>query len=193
MAATRRPGEESRTLLIVAAVEVINTEGYAALSARRLAEKVGLKRQIVHYYFRTMNDLLLAVIRHYGEEGLARFRKAFASADPLRVLWEMPADSSATSFAFIAMARHSPVIRAEVTRYLEAFRDLQVEAVACHLARHHTAIPLPPEAIVMILQSVSQSLASEASLGVDRGHEIVRSAIEKLLLFGGSESTSDGF
>src|ERR1700741_4149160 len=107
MAESRRSAELSKTMLIAAAVDIIKTEGYAALSARRLAEKVGLKRQIVHYYFRTMEDLLLAVIRHYGEQGLARFAEAFSSHAPLRVIWETRADASATTFAFMAMATHS--------------------------------------------------------------------------------------
>jgi AcrR family transcriptional regulator len=182
MAATRRPGDESRALLIEAAADIINGEGYAALSARRLAEKVGLKRQIVHYYFRTMDDLLLAVIRHYGEQGLVRFAEAFEAQDPLRVIWETRADASATTFAFMAMATHSPAIRAELQHYLEAFRELQVSAVASHMEAGGVEGALPPEAAVIILQSVSQALAAEAALGTERGHETVKAVVERWLL-----------
>lgn len=182
MAATRRPADESRALLIEAAADIILTEGYAALCARRLAEKVGLKRQIVHYYFKTMDELLLAVIRHYGELGLARFTEAFASQDPLRVIWETRADASATSTAFMAMATHSPLIKAEVLRYLEAFKQLQVEAVERYQDATGAEIGLPAEAAVIILQSVSQALAAETALGTMRGHETVKAVIEHWLL-----------
>lgn len=181
MAATRRPADESRALLIEAAADIILTEGYAALCARRLAEKVGLKRQIVHYYFRTMDELLLAVIRHYGEQGLARFAEAFASEDPLRVIWETRADSSATSTAFMAMASHSPLIKAEVLQYLEAFKQLQVQAVEKYLEATGKVIGLPAEAAVIILQSVSQALASETALGTITGHETVKAVVEQWL------------
>jgi AcrR family transcriptional regulator len=181
MAATRRPGDESRALLIEAAADLINTEGYAALTARRLAEKVGLKRQIVHYYFRTMDDLLLAVIRHYGEEGLARFAEAFTSQDPLRVIWETPADASATTFAFMAMATHSPIIKAELRHYLEVFRELQFQAVASYMKGIGVKDGPPPEAVVIILQSVSQALAAETALGTQRGHETVKAVVEQWL------------
>jgi AcrR family transcriptional regulator len=184
MAATRRPGDESKALLIEAAAGIINSEGYAALSARSLAEKVGLRRQIVHYYFRTMDDLLLAVIRHYGEEGLSRFSQAFESQDPLRVIWEMRADTSSTTFAFMAMATHSPVIRAELRRYLEAFRKLQVQAVTKHMASAGIKGTLPPEAAVIIVQSVSQALAAETALGTKVGHDTARTAIERWLFLG---------
>lgn len=181
MAATRRPADESRALLIEAAADIILTEGYAALCARRLAEKVGLKRQIVHYYFKTMDELLLAVIRHYGELGLARFAEAFASQDPLRVIWETRADASATSTAFMAMATHSPLIKAEVLRYLEAFKQLQVQAVEDYLEASGITIGVPGEVAVIILQSVSQALAAETALGSTIGHETVKAAIEQWL------------
>jgi TetR/AcrR family transcriptional regulator len=182
MAATRRPADESRGLLIEAAAEIINTEGYAALSARRLAEKVGLKRQIVHYYFRTMDDLLLAVIRHYGEQGLTRFADAFATKDPLRVIWETQADPSATTFAFMAMATHSPIIKAELRHYLDAFREVQVSAVASYMERIGVKDGPPAEAAVIILQSVSQALSAESVLGTERGHATVKAVVEEWLL-----------
>ena len=125
MAESRRPAEESRAMLIEAAVEIIRTEGYGALSARRLAEKVGLKRQIVHYYFRTIEELLLSVVRFYGDSGLARMREALRD-DPLHALWAVEPDSSATTFAFVAMASHQPVVRAEMRRYMEARRKIQI-------------------------------------------------------------------
>ena len=47
-------------------------EGYAAVTSRRLANKAGLKPQLVHYYFRTMEELFLEVFRRRAEEGSAR-------------------------------------------------------------------------------------------------------------------------
>ena len=62
---TRRLGVESsetRAQLIKLAARLIRDEGCAAVTARRLAEDLGLKRQIVHYYFGTIEDLLIVVI-----------------------------------------------------------------------------------------------------------------------------------
>jgi len=182
MATTRRPGDESRVLLIEAAARIINEDGYAALSARLLAERVGLKRQIVHYYFKTMEDLLKAVVRHYGEEGLARFSAALASDMPLRVVWELPADASATTFAFLAMANHLPAVRAEMLSYLEKFRAMQTEALARYVADRGLKLPLPPVAAVIAIQSIAQSLSAEAALGTIQGHAETRAAVMKWLL-----------
>lgn len=180
MADTRRPAEESRAMLIEAAVEVIRAEGYGALSARRLAEKVGLKRQIVHYYFRTIEDLLLAVVRFYGDQGLARFAKVIRH-DPLRVIWEVPADASKTTFAFMAMATHRPAVRQEMRRYMDQYRKLQADAVAAYFESRGIKPAIPPVAIAIILQSVAQALSAETSMGCERGHAETRAAVEAML------------
>jgi AcrR family transcriptional regulator len=177
----RRPAEQSKVLLIEAAAEIIRSEGYGALTARRLAEKVGLKRQIVHYHFGTVEDLLLAVVRHYGDNGLARLAAALETEDPLRAIWEIDPDTSATTFAFMAMATHNPVVRAEMRRYHDANRDLQVEAISRHFARAGVKPSVPPVAAAIIIQSIAHSLAAEAALGTLRGHAETKAVVEDLL------------
>ncbi len=54
-------------------------EGYAAVTSRRVAAQAGLKPQLVHYYFRTMDDLFLAAYRRRAEQGLERLAQALAS------------------------------------------------------------------------------------------------------------------
>ena len=75
MASARRigaPDAKNRGVLLDAAEQLLLEEGYAAVTSRRVAERAGLKPQLVHYYFRTMEDLFLAVFRRRAEEGLGR-------------------------------------------------------------------------------------------------------------------------
>lgn len=167
-------------MLIEAAAEVIRTEGYAALTARHLAEKVGLKRQIVHYYFRTTEELLVNVVRHFGDFGLAHWKQGLGQ-DPLRAIWEMQADSSATTFAFMAMASHLPLVRAEMKHYMGEFRKLQTEAIAAYLKSRGIQSAIPPAAIAIIIQSVSQALGAESAIGASQGHEETRSVMEAMI------------
>lgn len=180
MATSRRLAEESRALLIEAAVEVIRTEGYGALSARRLAEKVGLKRQIVHYYFRTVEELLLSVVRFYGDGGLARMREALRR-DPLQAIWKAQLDSSATTFAFVAMASHQLAVRTEMRRYMEQFRKLETEAITAYFKERGIQPAISPAAIAILIQSVSQTLATEKSIGTSRGHADAKAMMEAML------------
>lgn len=85
MASPRRigsPDAKNRAILLDAAEQLMLEEGYAAVTSRRVASKAGLKPQLVHYYFRTMDDLFLDVFRRRGEEGLQRQAEALASAQP---------------------------------------------------------------------------------------------------------------
>lgn len=179
--ATRRIGAEdsaTRARLLDVAQQLMLDEGYAAVTSRRVAREAGLTPAIVHYYFRTMDDLFVAVIRRGAEHNLERHAEALRS-DPLRVLWDLAGDVTATtlSMEFAALANHRKVIRAELVAYAEQFRAVQVEAVRAALADDAA----DPEAAVVGVMAVSQFLAMESSLGFTRGHDEVRALVERFL------------
>ena len=47
-------------------------DGYAAVSSRSVAKEAGVTPALVHYYFPTLDDLFLAVLRRRAEQQLAR-------------------------------------------------------------------------------------------------------------------------
>ena len=83
-------------------------EGYAAVTSRRVAAHAGLKPQLVHYYFRTMDDLFLAAYRRRAEQGLERLSQAIVSPQPLWALWDLSRDPRGTALTmeFVALANH---------------------------------------------------------------------------------------
>src|SRR5271163_3490950 len=96
----RRLGAEtskSRAALLDAAERLMLQEGYAAVTSRRVAASAGLKPQLVHYYFRTMDDLFLALFRRRAEQGLERQVQALASRKPLWALWDLSRDPRGTA------------------------------------------------------------------------------------------------
>ena len=56
---------------------VLRHEGYAALSARRVAEVAGYNHQTVYYYFHTMEDLILAAFQRRAAMDVGGYRVAF--------------------------------------------------------------------------------------------------------------------
>ena len=48
-----------------------------------------VKPHLVHYYFRTIDDLVLELVRTHGALGLKNTARAIASDEPLRALWEL--------------------------------------------------------------------------------------------------------
>lgn len=139
MTSPRRIGLEqskTRALLLAAAEQLMREEGYAAVSSRRVASRAGLKPQLVHYYFRTMDDLFLALFRQRTDEALERHAAAMASDRPLEAMWEVSRDSEGTAMIieFSALANHRKSIAAEIAHYGERLREMQVEALSRALA-----------------------------------------------------------
>ncbi|MGA2933012.1 MAG: helix-turn-helix domain-containing protein, partial [Acidimicrobiales bacterium] len=153
MAASSQPrrigaaDSKTRARLVDAAEQLLLEEGYAAVTSRRVGARAGLKPQLVHYYFRTMDDLFTEVFRRRAEENFARFERAMAADPSLRTLWRLNADPRGAAFSieFVALANHRKVIRAEIARYAERFRVAQLEALTAVLAAHGiTTEQLPP-------------------------------------------------
>ncbi len=149
-------------------------EGYAAVTSRRVAAEADLKPQLVHYYFRTMDDLFLALFRRRSEQGLARQAEALASAQPLWALWEMSRDPRGTALTmeFVALANHRKAIRAEIAASAERFRAEQLAGLGPVLERLGIGPDVcPPLVFTVLLSSISRFLVIEQEmLGMSAGH-----------------------
>jgi AcrR family transcriptional regulator len=187
MASERRRGVESsksRALLVDAAAQILRDEGFVAVSARRVAERAGLKPQLVHYYFETMDDLLLAVVRQVNARRRDRHEQAMASSQPLRAMWEMSADPSAAALGaeVTALAIHRPAVRAEVVRSAEEFRRIQAEAVASLFERYGVdRKAYPPAGVALLMSGVARALVAEVAVGMIGGQAEARAIVERLL------------
>jgi TetR/AcrR family transcriptional regulator len=178
------PDAKNRTVLLDAAEQLMLEAGYAAVSARRVAARAGLKHQLVHYYFATMDDLLLAVFRRRAEEGLERQAQALASEQPLRALWQYSTDAAGTALTmeFVGLANHRKTIRAEIARYAERFRAGQLEAMPGLLERYELSPGLcPPAVLTVLLTSVSRMVVMEQALGMSIGHAETLAFVERHL------------
>lgn len=184
MTATRRIGAEdsaTRAELLDAAMLLMLQEGYAAVSSRKVAAKAGLKPQLVHYYFRTMDDLFLALVRRGAEQNLERQAAALTSPTPLRAVWEFMTDPAGTVLVseFSALANHRKAIRAELAAYADQFRALQTQALTRILADYGVgSAPLAPAAVPVLLTAITQILGMEAALGMTTGHAELREAVD---------------
>jgi len=176
MTSSRRigsPDAKNRTVLLDAAEQLMLEKGYAAVTSRRVAERAGLKPQLVHYYFRTMDDLFLEMFCRRAEEGLAVQAEVVKSPNPLRALWEFSTDPAAVAVTmeFIAMARHRDALRSEIARYSELFRVGQRDAARAALARSgYDLARIPPVVLSVLMTSISRVLVMEESLGLTAGH-----------------------
>jgi AcrR family transcriptional regulator len=178
------PDAKNRGVLLDAAEQLMLEEGYAAVTSRRVAEKAALKPQLVHYYFRTMDDLFLAAFRRRAEEGLEAQAQVLQARQPLWALWRFSTDPAATAITmeFIALANHRKALKAEIAYYAERFREEQQKALSTVLRRYGIdPVEVPPLVWSVLMTSVSRVLVIEQALGMSAGHAETVEFVERYL------------
>ena len=187
MAAPRRETAKdagARQRLMEATAQIMREEGYAAATSRRVASAAGVRSALVYYYFPTMEDLFVEVLRAGAEASLARMREALTADDPLQALWEINSDSRLTGLntEFMALANHRKALGAELKAYAERVRDIETAAVTIALRAHGIDLEeYPPVVISMLLTQMARSLCNESAIGVTDGHQQLRAFIERFL------------
>jgi AcrR family transcriptional regulator len=181
------PDAKNRGVLLDAAEQLMLEEGYAAVTSRRVAEKAALKPQLVHYYFRTMDELFLAAFRRRAEQGLRAQAQVLQSSQPLWALWRFSTDPAATAITmeFIALANHRKALKAEIAYYAERFREEQQKALSTVLQRYGKDAGDPAEVPALVwsvlMTSVSRVLVIEQALGMSAGHAETVEFVERYL------------
>ncbi|QFG21307.1 TetR/AcrR family transcriptional regulator [Actinomadura sp. WMMB 499] len=184
MTSSRRMGPENsktRFLLLDTAERLMLEEGYAAVGIRRVAREADVTPALVHYYFRTLDDLFLAVIRRRSEQELETQTRALESDRLLHSLWTYNSHPAGTALnvEFIALSNHRKAIRAELVSYAERARRLQMEALDRYLrARGIDTEGFPPLALTTLISTISRALAMEETMGLAMGHDEVLAVVE---------------
>jgi TetR/AcrR family transcriptional regulator len=187
MAARRRLGQrnsKTRAAILEAAEKILLDEGATALTSRRIAEKAGVKSQLIHYYFRTMEDLIVTLMQRAGDEVLTTVAGVTASDNPLQGLWKVALESTSSAMvgALLVLAADYERVRAEAIRYAEQGRVMQTEAIARHLKLRGLAPPIPPVAIAFLISAAARQAVQERAAGLSLGHSETVTAIESWLL-----------
>ena len=159
-------------------------EGYAAVSTRRVAKEVGLTPALVHYYFKTTDDLLVALYRRSTERNLEQLTAALNSDKPLQALWDLSSNAVRTGLTmeFRALANHRKAIGVEIAKYAEYARGLQAHAISRVLDRAQVDQTLfTPAGVTVLIAGIARALVMEEGVGITAGHEDARAIIEWLL------------
>jgi AcrR family transcriptional regulator len=159
--------------LLDATERVMRNEGYGAATSRRIAAEAGVKQQLVYYYFRTMDELLLATFKRRTERALARLEEDVAAELPIQAIWRnMSAMTDGKlAFEFVALANHHDGIREEVARFMTASRRLEAKAITRQFGEKNIdSGPCSPTAAAFIMYSLALVLRREAATGITEGH-----------------------
>jgi AcrR family transcriptional regulator len=143
-----------------------------------------LKPSLVHYYFPTTEDLLLAMSRKGQAESDEWLDRALAAPEPLQALWQLITSFSRNALALetMALANHRASIRVEIQHHSEQMRLRQAAAIERVL---HERLALDPvltaPGLSLILAGIGRALVMEGGLGITMGHDDARLWVEHWL------------
>jgi AcrR family transcriptional regulator len=173
-----------RSALLDAAERLMLEQGYAAVSARRVAAQVGVNAALVYYYFANMDELLIALFRRGADTSLEAQAKVLASPQPLWGLWDLTHHQTSTKLTleFIALANHRKSIRAEIASYQRKFRGMQLDTMSTVLEGYGIDPKRwPAGPIILTMWGVSQYLLIEQAFDIETAHAETVALIEELI------------
>ncbi|ABW16425.1 transcriptional regulator, TetR family [Parafrankia sp. EAN1pec] len=187
MTTPRRVGAETsktRAALLDSAERLMLSEGYAAVTYRGVASRAGVTSGLVQYYFPTLDDLFLALVRRRTDQTLGVLVEALRTDHPLRALWEFSNNWTAGALIteLTALANHRKKIRTEIAAVGEKVRELTLEALS--RSSNDYTVPLgrvPAEVLVFLVTSSPRMVIMEQSVGMSTSHAETIDFVERYL------------
>lgn len=174
-----------------AAERLLVREGAAGISTRQLAREAGQNHGLVHYYFGSVDELLLQTLERFTARILVRQRAMYATEQPFIEKWR-------TAMAFIdedlasgypkilaelqALAWNKPELRERVQGVTDSWRTVLSDALAEAIKEYDLeGSPFSAESWAALVSQFNQGLLFERLLGFERGHEALLTAIDTWL------------
>jgi AcrR family transcriptional regulator len=151
-----------------------------------VAAKSDVTAGLVQYYFPTLDDLFIALLRRRSERNLEKLleRLEVEADQPLRVLWEYSSDetTAALLMEFMALANHRKTIRAEIAEVIERSRKVQLDVISDNWKDLSVASgELSPAALLFLLAGIPKMMLLEGAFGISTGHPEIISVVERHL------------
>lgn len=163
--------------LLDAAERILVDSGYAAVTTRRLAEEAGVNHGLVHYYFGSVEGLLVQTLERFTAQLTARQRELYAADVPfidkwrtaMRYLVDEDAAYQKVWLELQALSWNRPELRDRVARVNGEWRAVLLEAFAQPRLDH--GIDLPLDALVSLVMTFNEGVILERLSGVTSGHQ----------------------
>jgi AcrR family transcriptional regulator len=166
---------EAEEGLLDAAERLLVDVGHAGVTTRRLAEEAGLNHGLVHYYFGSIENVLVRTLERFTERLIERQRALYAADVPFQEKWrtamrylEEDADYQKVWCELQALAWNRPELREQVARVNGEWRAVLLEALAP--VRKDLGVELPLAALVSLVMTFNEGIILERLSGVTDGH-----------------------
>ena len=166
--------------------------GYANITTRKLAEEAGVNHGLVHYYFGSMQELLLQMLERFTDRLIERQRAMYAAKGPFIDKWRAAMrfleDDSASGYSKVwyelqALGWNDPSIRKRVAQVALTWRRVVTDAL--EKAYDEYGIDrkqYPLEAIVALVGTFNEGMHLEMLSGIRQGHRELLDLIDAWLV-----------
>jgi AcrR family transcriptional regulator len=169
-----------------AAERLLVEVGYAGISTRRLAAEAKANHGLVHYYFGSMENLLVRVLERFTERLITRQRAMYAAEIPFIEKWRQAMryldedrEYQKVWYELQALAWNQPELREHVAQVSGEWRAVLTEAF--EEARREHGIEMPLDALVTLVMSLNEGIILERLSGVDSGQQALLDWIDRWL------------
>jgi AcrR family transcriptional regulator len=170
-----RPGHESEQALLDAAERLLVDVGAAGMSTRRIAEEAGANHGLVHYYFGSVEQLLVRVLERFTDRLIERQRRLYASDQPFLEKWrtamaylEEDRPYQKVWFELQALSWNRPELRDRLARVHGEWRAVLLEAFAP--VREELELDIPLEALVSLVYTFNEGIMLDRLSGLETEH-----------------------
>jgi AcrR family transcriptional regulator len=162
--------------LLDAAERLLVDVGHAGITTRRLAEAAGVNHGLVHYYFGSVEQLLVRALERFTERLVARQRELYAADEPfvekwrtaMRYLMSEDATYEKVWLELQALAWNNEGLRARLAQVNAEWRAVLTEAFEG--PHRELKIDMPLEALVSLVMTFNLGIMVERLGGIDTGH-----------------------
>jgi AcrR family transcriptional regulator len=175
-AVRKAPARTPEEALLDAAERLLVEVGYAGISTRRLAAEAGVNHGLVHYYFGSLEQLLVQVLERFTARMIERQRALYAAETPFIEKWRTAmrylvsdSDYQKVWWELQALSWNRPGLRERVASVEAEWRAVLTDALAEPRERYGLDIPL--EALVSLVMTFNSGIILERLAGITTGHE----------------------
>jgi AcrR family transcriptional regulator len=174
-----------------AAERLLVDVGHAGITTRRLASEAGLNQGLVHYYFGSLDEVLVQALERFTDRLIERQRAMYEADVPFIEKWrtamhyldeDLAAGYPKIWLELQALGWNRPDIRLRIARVNAEWRAVLTEAfgkAANEYGLEQRQFPL--DALVSLVMTFNQGVLLERLSGISDGHEDLLAWIDQWL------------
>jgi AcrR family transcriptional regulator len=182
-----RQGYETEQALLDAAERLLIEVGSAGITTRRVAEEAGVNHGLVHYYFGSVERLLVRVLERFTQRLIERQREMYSAEEPfvekwrtaMRYLMDEDATYEKIWLELQALAWNNVGLREHLAEVNGEWRAVLTEAFA--EPHRELGIEMPLEALVSLVMTFNTGIIVERLGGIETGHAELLDWIDRWL------------